>query len=318
MVCRHCTATTLLIPFAVLLAGCDSSDSLKGVPARLEVDIQPSTTAPDGAAFSVQPSVRVVDYRGSPARSAGIQVFATLAGENNGSVWLSHALATTDEMGAAHFDGLAICGSEGTFRLSFHATGLDPVTSQPVTVFPPIEGVALDPSGDMHRDGADLVSATIRVVGGDSLFFGLTWAPGGFIPDTSRASFKLDTDHNPLTGTPGINSTGTVDTDLIGSEFILAIRADGHATNVELWKPDGLAPSGVYSWRTVPSNPNWEFVEDGVEVTLPLSDFGSTEDGLMDFKVTTSRKVEGTGYSGWLDVVPDVGLPPAQMTGGGP
>jgi len=77
----------------------------------------------------------------------------------------------------------------------------------------------VDLEGDMTRPGADLVSGRIEV-DGENVLVSIKWAPGGFIRDTSRVTVYRDTDQNPLTGSPGINTTGTVDGEVIGSEFL--------------------------------------------------------------------------------------------------
>jgi hypothetical protein len=52
-----------------------------------------------------------------------------------------------------------------------------------------------------------------------------------------------------------------------------------------------------------------------MDANFPLSLLGG-EEGLLDFKAVSGVKVSETGYSGWLDVMPDVGLPAARVEEG--
>ena len=178
--------------------------------------------------------------------------------------------------------------------------------TQPET---PLIGMATDPVGDMTRPGADLVSGRIEVIDGEVLI-SVRWAPGTFIRDTSRVTLLLDTDQNPLTGALGINSTHTVDADVIGSEFVFEFGATSRSTDIV---------------RHVYINPdNWSLQDldccisypgDGIDVRFSLAMLGD-DDGLMDFKMVSSVDVEPGGFSGWLDVMPDVGLPATRVEGG--
>ena len=175
----------------------------------------------------------------------------------------------------------------------------------------PLVGEVIDPLGDHTRRGADLVSGRIEVSGG-SVFITIRWAPGDFIPDTSRVTLHLDTDRNPHTGALGINSTGTVDSEVIGSEFLFRFGptpfVGTRIARLVFTRPGGWTSSAVECCIT--------YVPDGMDVEFPLDLLGYGEDGVMDFKMVSSLKVSDTGYSGWLDVMPDVGLPATRVKGG--
>ena len=110
-------------------------------------------------------------------------------------------------------------------------------------------------------------------------------------------------DQDPLTGASGINAIGTVDGEVIGSEFFLRMGP----------YPYGETDIVVYTYTDSPSP--WSRTElpccisyavDGVDGIVPLYHLGY-DDRLLNFKVLSSLKVSDTGSSGWLDVMPDVG-----------
>lgn len=177
--------------------------------------------------------------------------------------------------------------------------------TQPET---PLLGIATDPLGDMPRRGADLVWGQIEVVDGEVLI-SIRWAPGTFVRDTSRVTLHLDTDQNPLTGSLGINATHTVDAEIIGSEFMFRFGATGRTTDITRYSFSGAG------WNIQDLDCCVSYPGDGVDITFPLGMLGD-DDGLMDFKMVSAVDVEPGGFSGWLDVMPDVGLPAARVEGG--
>jgi hypothetical protein len=54
------------------------------------------------------------------------------------------------------------------------------------------------------------------------------------------------------------------------------------------------------------------YFDDGMDAITPLSLLGP-DDGLLNFKITSSVKVSASGYSGWLGVMPDVGQPAIKL-----
>jgi adhesin/invasin len=104
-----------------------TADAKAGAAGRLEIVVQPSSTAQSGAALSQQPSVQVLDELGNPARQAGVTVNVTLASGPAGT--LQGAPASTDANGRATFSNLKLTGLVGNYTLSFSATGIAGVTS---------------------------------------------------------------------------------------------------------------------------------------------------------------------------------------------
>ena len=171
-------------------------------------------------------------------------------------------------------------------------------------------GETNDPPGDMVRRGADLVSGRVEVVG-EEVLISIRWAPGTFIRDTSRVTLHLDLDQDPSTGSPGINSTGTVDADMIGAEFMFKFG------------PDGVGETDITRYNYIGAG-NWNhrdldccisYSPDGLDATFPLAML-SGDDGRLNFKMVSGLKVSDTGFSRWLDVMPDVGLPAIPVDGG--
>lgn len=210
------------------------------------------------------------------------------AGKNNSSEILVRSIS-------ALFVSLALLSSPGC------ESGTQPET--------PLIGMATDPIGDMNRAGADLASGRIEVSEGE-VFISVRWAPGTFIPDTSRLTLHLDTDQNPLTGSLGINATNTVDEDVIGSEFMFQFGATGRGTEITRFvyiHPD--------NWNLQDLDCCISYPGDGLDVRFSLGMLGD-DDGLLNFKMVSSVDVEPGGFSGWLDVMPDVGLPATRVEGG--
>ena len=296
-----------IISLSLAVSACD----LTG-PAveRVALVVQPQAPAPSGAAFAVQPVIQLVDGRGRPVSNPGVLVTASIAMSPGGPATISHETTGTDNAGIATFMALAITGPVGEYRLSFSGDGLVADTSTGIFVTEPISGFAVDAVGDFDRIGADLSTATLTVVGGDSLLICVRWAEGHFIRDTSRVSISLDMDQDPMTGHPGINATGTVDGDLIGSELVVKVGAtqDNVSGDVRLLRYAG----SVNSFTQSTMNNTVTYFRDGMDVTLPLFS-GSAYSGPFNFKAKSSLKVSASGYSGWLDVMPDVGEPPTTV-----
>jgi len=165
-------------------------------------------------------------------------------------------------------------------------------------------GTVTDPTGDAAASGIvapspDLVSTTV-VNTGTALVFQVRFAAGTFDPLTSFAQVLIDTDQNAATGHPGIDSGCATDAGVVGSEFIVTAGIDGAFIGHYLGSCNAFETIDV---RSV------EVVAGGYNITVPLAILN--DDGLVDYKVVTF--VNGSGV---LDVMPNVGLPPA-TTGGG-
>jgi hypothetical protein len=308
---------TILSLFLTLLSACDSSDPLSGVPSGLVIEVQPGAPAPSGAAFSVQPAVRLVDHKGKPVLEEGHQILVHFADSPDAAAWLSHASAMTDSLGMASFRALAISGDVGSYRLEFSGEGLFPSVSDQVVVSGPIQGLVEDPEGDMPRSGADLRSARLEVVGGDSLLLSVRWVTGGYVQDTSIANVFLDTDSDVGTGHPGINSTGSVDEEFIGADYLISVGLLHGDWAARLYQPSHTTESGVNIYGEVPLSCLLTNDSDGFDLVIPLAVFGEDEDGVMNYKLNSVVKVSENEYSGWLDVAPDVGKPAVQVRSAG-
>ena len=99
-------------------------------PGQLVLVTQPSSAAVGGIALSQQPVVAAKDGAGQ-ALGAGIPVTAAVSA---GAALSGTATVSTDATGEAHFTDLALSGSDGTYTLTFSATDLTPVQSNPITL----------------------------------------------------------------------------------------------------------------------------------------------------------------------------------------
>ena len=110
------------------LTGTSSGTIAVTMPAtQLFVATQPSGTASSGTAFSVQPSVQILDAVGIPVNQAGILVTAAVTG--GGASIVGASTATTNGSGVATFTGLGIAGTIGSYTVTFSASGLTSVVS---------------------------------------------------------------------------------------------------------------------------------------------------------------------------------------------
>lgn len=168
-------------------------------------------------------------------------------------------------------------------------------------------GRVTDPAGDAlpyAEVPPDLVSATIRVAGGN-LEFAVRFAPGAFDPNRSSITLNLDTDQNRATGAPGVDAAGA-DAAIMGTDYILDLGGAYYAGQALLMKYTGGLFSAVDTCPVV-------FVQDGMDVGFPLSAIGS-DDGLLNFKVTGQFQITDVGFTGVLDYMPNVGLAAGSTT----
>jgi hypothetical protein len=87
-----------------------------------------------------------------------------------------------------------------------------------------LTGTVTDPAGDaVAKPGVmvspDLVAATVEISGG-TLTLTVWLAPATLSQTQTLISASLDTDENPNTGSPGIDS-GAGDATLIGADFVI-------------------------------------------------------------------------------------------------
>lgn len=174
-------------------------------------------------------------------------------------------------------------------------------------------GSVSDPSGDATNSTSDdpanpdLVSASVSS-DGTNLNLEVRFVAAGFDPNTSRGSFVLDIDENPATGFPGIDAANN-DSALMGIEFLINIGGVlGASADVLKFSSGNSFPNvGTFS-ATV--------LADGYTVSIPLSTLNN-DDGRLTFKVETQSGLPpGTGHTGILDYMPDLGLAPGEAKTG--
>jgi hypothetical protein len=128
----------------------------------------------------------------------------------------------------------------------------------------------------------------------------VAFVPTTFDPATTSISFFLDTDQNPLTGSPGVNATGTLDGSLIGSEFMVSFGSAHYGGNATVQATTSGFP--VVGFSPV------VFYNDGLLTIIPLT-LLDNDDGLVNYKLASQQQVNANSFSGILDVALDVGSP---------
>ncbi len=204
----------------------------------------------------------------------------------------------------------------GTFSFTIQVTDATPSTASrafTITINDPVVlffGAATDLAGDALATNGDIVSGSVTVLNNGTAKFSVRFAPGGFDPATTQATFLLDTDQNPATGRPGIDGACSIDTALIGSEFLVSL-GPGNQTSI-------LQPTGCVNGGPVGSSQPVTIFSDGMDATIPMSLLGN-DDGLMNFKVESDFLITPPGgFSARIDVMPDVGVPPVSTAPPGP
>lgn len=109
-----------------------SAKATAGAPARLSLRTQPSATAVSGVSLSQQPVIQLLDARGNPASTSGVDV--TVALGSGGGTLGGTTVQRTDGNGRAAFAGLTISGSPGPRTLRFSAAGFASVSSAQIDV----------------------------------------------------------------------------------------------------------------------------------------------------------------------------------------
>jgi adhesin/invasin len=104
-----------------------------GAEERLQIARQPSSSAQNGVALSVQPVIQVTDRNGNPAPESGVRITASVT---TGSGTLENATATTNASGRATFSGLTITGAVDNYILSFSASRLEGIASNVIALAP--------------------------------------------------------------------------------------------------------------------------------------------------------------------------------------
>jgi hypothetical protein len=168
-----------------------------------------------------------------------------------------------------------------------------------------LTGTVTDAAGDaLPRPGVtvtpDLVGATIEVSGGN-LTLMVTLAPGTLSQTQTLVGVTLDTDENPATGSPGIDSAST-DAALMGTDYVINAVAPRNSAQALVLRATGNS----YQFVTVGTAPVTFPSTDQLRVTVPLSLLGN-DDGRMKFKVVCSQYLTDTTLTGITDFVPDLG-----------
>lgn len=156
-----------------------------------------------------------------------------------------------------------------------------------------------DAVGDAVGAGAPDFTCAAGQLAGGNLVLSIAFVPGTFDSDTTRVSFVLDTDQNPATGFPGINS-GNGDSAIFGTDYQVSFgsASQGGVANV-LQLPSFLAMGS----GTV------EFFDDGMRATIPLALLGG-DDGLMNFKALVQTQLTPVAFTTIQDYVTDLGAAP--------
>lgn len=172
----------------------------------------------------------------------------------------------------------------------------------------------LDATGDALIDervptAPDLVSANATVNRGN-LTLQLRFAPGTFDPNATMATVVLDIDQNNTTGFSGVDGAHN-DARLIGHEYLIEAGSQsiGSTPTLATFNP---ATGGFSSQKAG----TLTFVTDGVDVVMPLSALGGDR-GELNFKVLAQTQItfppDGTGYTGIVDYLTDLGLFPGSL-----
>lgn len=100
---------------------------------QLAMTTAPSTTAQNGVAFALQPTVQLKDASGNPVAQANVPITVAI-GAGGGSLGGGTLTVNTNASGAAVFSGLVLTGLVGTRTLNFTATLNGTSVSLPATV----------------------------------------------------------------------------------------------------------------------------------------------------------------------------------------
>jgi adhesin/invasin len=103
-----------------------------GAAGGLQIVTEPSSSAQSGVPFAVQPVIQVVDQVGNPAPQGNVRIEATVSSGPTGG--LQNVSVTTDASGRATFSGLTLAGAVGNYTISFSASNLAGVNSNPISL----------------------------------------------------------------------------------------------------------------------------------------------------------------------------------------
>jgi uncharacterized repeat protein (TIGR01451 family) len=173
-------------------------------------------------------------------------------------------------------------------------------------------GQLRDPAGDATANqqlpvSPDLVSTSVSRIG-NTLLFRVRFAPGSFDQAATAITLFLDTDRNATTGNPGLTSDCSLDSAIIGSEYLVTAQSNS-----------GQFYTYAGSCNTFTLGPAADVlnVANGFDVTVPLDSIGG-DDGELNFKVGTYSELPplNGAYTGGLDYISDAGLPAGTAAAG--
>jgi hypothetical protein len=170
-------------------------------------------------------------------------------------------------------------------------------------------GSSQDPLGDSVQSGStpdrpDFTTGTVSVADGN-ITFSATFGAESFTTET-LVQFVLDTDENPATGSPGVDSGCTNDATTMGTDFFVEVRGrsfDQPGIRV------GRALGGCNSYSVSVAEGSVSFRPNGVDITISLGSIGS-DDGRLRFKVLAATQLSAGSFTGVQDYGTDVGLAP--------
>jgi hypothetical protein len=166
-------------------------------------------------------------------------------------------------------------------------------------------GGVTDPAGDAVSDprsdyDPDLVGAMVSCDGA-MIHFTVECTPESFAPEGVYLGFQLDADQDPATGFPGVDLANN-DAGIVGLEYVLYVGDAGPLAR--LFRFVSL-PNSFVLVDTYPVTVN----PAGYTVMVPVGDFGG-DDGAMNYKLTAQGVITPGHWTGVLDYMPDLGLPP--------
>ncbi|HEX9893217.1 MAG TPA: hypothetical protein VGA78_04805, partial [Gemmatimonadales bacterium] len=246
-----------------------------------------------------QPAVQIQDASGNPVALAGRTITAVLATTpGGGGSTLSNATTTSGANGVATFSGLTISGPLGNYTLRFQSTGLDPVSSDVITLIagaPASITFATQPPSSVQNGQPWSVSPRARVRDDDG-----NPVPGVTVTvalRTGLASAVLGGTLTQITGSdgiatfPGLSLTGLLGNYRIG--FNVGNLASSNSSSIELEE----GPPAKLGITTAPSSTAANDRPFPVQPVIQVQDVGGNPvdaDGL----IVTASIASGGGTLG--------------------
>jgi len=153
--------------------------------------------------------------------------------------------------------------------------------------------------------GPSITCVNVTVVGGMATLT-VAFAAGTFDSATTSVEFGLDTDRNPATGSPGMNSSGTRDAGIIGLDYIVNFGSTYYGTSASISKFVGPEANTFVENGQAPVS----YYDDGLVAVAPLSIIGGGI-GLMNYKVVAQTYLGDSAMTMIQDEAPNLGSPPA-------